>query len=113
MCGINKTRVGYRVGFLRSAKIGKKRKNPATIEITGFNAGAPRGIRTHNLLIRREGRALFVVPFRDFLRCRQSLIFQWFSGSLSLFVPFRDFAILGAFFCARVGYVWDKITPCG
>ena len=55
--------MGFSMGFFALPNRVKKRKNPVIIEITGFNAGAPRGIRTHNLLIRSLSKAFHIVSY--------------------------------------------------
>ncbi len=54
MCEKIKGRVAWRVAWRSIAKKEQKTQNPITVEITGFVDGAPRGIRTHNLLIRSQ-----------------------------------------------------------
>ena len=45
--------------FLPDLQNQKKEKNPQTVDLQGFFPGAPWGIRTLDLLIRSESKAVF------------------------------------------------------
>lgn len=105
----NKNRVAQCVAHCTLCELSNKRKNPVTVEITGFNAGAPRGIRTHNPLIRSYFTAFLIAAFRKLSKSRQPLNFQGCRLSLFLIVPFRRTAFCVAYYHIRVACVWPGL----